>query len=545
MAIPKFKSLKLIYITTILVLCLCPCKSKSEEWRTYTGENNNLLHPTWGVVDTPFIRLAKPDQFNAFGYPNITHRPTSREVSNMIFDQQSFINSTEHYSDMMNMWGQFVIHNMALSKVDGDRLWPIVVPTCDPYFDPYCNGNLTMAYYRTRIQEVYCDDPTTKNVRDENGKCYEQLNRLSAYMDANVLYGSSDNTCNCLRLHKGGEMKMSYNENGDLPPRDVPGIAMDNDAKLVAPTELFCVGEGRGNENTGLLTIHTVLLREHNRLARKFASSHPDWDEETLFQHTRSCIIEEIQHITYKEYLPALLGSFPEYTGYNPNVHIQVSNEFTTTAFRFGHSEVGPNIEYIAENGTRLKPLPIKSSYFNPKALDNGVDDILRGLILNEEQNIDIFMIGDLRNFLFGKPGQGGLDLASRNLNRNRDHGIPGYNSLRRQIGLRPVKVWSDISSNPVVQDRLKNAYRTVDDIDAYVGGLAEDHIEGAGVGQTFYVILSEQFLRTRTGDRFWYERPAMKLLNRECETSSFSEIIKRNTKIRNIPDNVFFIQQH
>ncbi|EGC33109.1 hypothetical protein DICPUDRAFT_95122 [Dictyostelium purpureum] len=501
MRVPSSTLLSICIILTILSTF-----TNSQEFRSYTGENNNKEKPMQGSIYTPFIRLAKPSKFNANGHPNITNLP-SRAVSNFIFDQQQRIGSKEHLTDFFNMFGQFLIHNMALSKPE-TNLWPIVVPKCDQYFDPSCTGNKTMNYFRTRLTQVQCDDGITET--DEDGKCYEQINSLGAYIDANVLYGNSEEICKNLRSLSGGEMK------------NVPGVPMDNDANLFPIDQLYSVGERRGNENPGLLVIHTLFLREHNRLARKFAKAHSDWDDEKIFQHSRSCIIEQVQKITYEEYLPVILGSVPHYTGYNPKVNAQVSNEFTSTAFRFGHSEVGPSLEYYSENGTRLQPLPIKFSYFNPHALNQGIEPIVRGFYLNEEENIDIYMISDLRNFLFGKPGQGGLDLASRNLQRNRDHGIPSYNSLRKQIGLRPVSTWADISTDKVIQERLKKTYKSIDDIDAYVGGLAEDHMEGSCVGQTFYFIIQEQFFRTRAGDRFWYELPEIKLLNRECESTTF-----------------------
>ncbi|KAM9964322.1 hypothetical protein ACTFIW_004080 [Dictyostelium discoideum] len=529
--------MRLNLISFFIIFTILVSISNSQEFRSYTGEGNNKQNPKQGSIFTPFIRLANPIKFNKNGFPNITNQP-SRAISNIIFDQQTHIGSKEHLTDMFNMWGQFLIHNMALSKPEPNP-WPIKVPKCDQYFDPACIGNKTMNYFRTRATEVPCD--VGKTVVDEDGKCYEQINSLGSYIDGNVLYGNSEEICKNLRSLSGGEMKMTVTDVGDLPPKNVPGVPMDNDANLFPIDQLYSVGERRGNENPGLLSIHTLLLRDHNRLARKFARLHPEWDDERVFQQSRSCVIEQIQKITYDEYLPTTLGSFPSYTGYDENVNAQVSNEFTSTAFRFGHSEVGPFMEYYSENGTRLQPLPIKFSYFNPHALNRGVEPLVRGLIINEEENIDIYMISDLRNFLFGKPGQGGLDLASRNLQRNRDHGIPPYNSLRRQLGLRPVQTWSDITSDPQIQNRLKNAYKSVDDIDSYVGGLAEDHMEGSCVGQTFYLIIYEQFLRTRAGDRFWYETPEMRMVNRECETTTFAEVIKRTTSnIGYVQPNVF-----
>ena len=149
----------------------------------------------------------------------------------------------------------------------------------------------------------------------------------------------------------------------------------------------------------------------------------------------------------------------------------------------------------------------LQNAYFSPdEILENGIDSILQGFAANEAQEIDTQVVDDIRNFLFGPPGAGGLDLASLNIQRGRDHGLADYNQARADLGLEPVTSFADITSDVELQEKLEAVYGSVDNIDLWIGGLAEDHVDGTSMGATFAAIIADQFTRIRDGDRFWYE---------------------------------------
>jgi len=150
-----------------------------------------------------------------------------------------------------------------------------------------------------------------------------------------------------------------------------------------------------------------------------------------------------------------------------------------------------------------------------------------------------------VRNFLFGPPGEGGFDLASLNIQRGRDHGLPDYNTVRAAYGLEPVTTFAEINPSSIVQADLEAAYGSVDDLDLWVAGLAERHVRGALVGETFRAILVDQFERLRDGDRFWYEiylPPQMVLM---VERQTLGRIIRRNTRIGNELQGDVFLPRH
>lgn len=100
--------------------------------------------------------------------------------------------------------------------------------------------------------------------------------------------------------------------------------------------------------------------------------------------------------------------------------------------------------------------------------------------------------------------------MAAVDIQRGRDRGVPDYNTVRVAVGLPRATKWSDISSIPDYQQRLAAAYQSVDDVDLYVGGLAEDRYPSAITSQTFAGLIAAQFLRTRNADPFFYQRPGL-----------------------------------
>ena len=155
---------------------------------------------------------------------------------------------------------------------------------------------------------------------------------------------------------------------------------------------------------------------------------------------------------------------------------------------------------------------------------------------------MDTMAISDIRNLLFGNGGEGGQDLMALDVQRGRDNGIPSYNALRVAMGLPAVTSFSQITSNVQVQQELEAAYPGgVNTIDAFEGGLAEDHVRGSDVGPLFQAIMVNQFSRLRDGDRFFYlnenlNPEEMKILN---QGNTLAKVIEGNTDITNLQSDV------
>ena len=117
-------------------------------------------------------------------------------------------------------------------------------------------------------------------------------------------------------------------------------------------------------------------------------------------------------------------------------------------------------------------------------------------------------MFSQLTNHLF-KTKQGfGADLASLNMQRGRDHGMPSYNAFREFCGLPRARHWNDLSgafTNNTLQ-KYSDIYDSPEDIDLWSAGISERPAPGSMLGPVFACILGETFRNLRGGDRFWYE---------------------------------------
>jgi hypothetical protein len=227
--------------------------------------------------------------------------------------------------------------------------------------------------------------------------------------------------------------------------------------------------------------------------------------------------------------------------------------------FRFAHSQLDNEVDRLNNDGTDTTAgsVDLAEAFFNPTlinaagvtdpvtgAISTGIDAILKGGASGDAQEVDLQAVRDVRNFLFGPPGSGGSDLIARDIQRGRDNGIPDYTTLRAAYGLPRVTSFAQITSNVDVQQKLAQLYGGVDNIDAFVGALAEDHAPGADVGPLTKAVLVDQFTRLRDGDRYFYLNEQFTPdEQRILRGTTLSRIIEENTGLTDLQRNVFFFK--
>ncbi|PVD35985.1 hypothetical protein C0Q70_02955 [Pomacea canaliculata] len=484
-------------------------KTSSRDCNTRTryysldGWCNNLQHHQWGATFQPFVRLL-PNQYSdgkvvprvyseGSGEPLTSTRLVSTECMPCVRNETMEDVSRIH-SQMLMQFGQFQSHDTGATPAlegadcckglnkDGFHpdmynrgpCFPIPVPEHDRYF------NRCIPFTRSLF---VLDENVKYGGRCENGAdacdmvvgVAQQINSATSFVDASVVYGSSLKASNALRAWTRGDMRV--------------------------------------NVFPGLTAMHLLWHREHNRLADMLRSRHDDWDDERLFQEARRILIAEMQSVVYGEYLPIILG--PWVTNffrlnspakYNPNLNPTTINSFTTTAYRFGHSQI--NNEFLVQHGGFA--VPIKSMYFRPDLVYNQGEETLTGLLiclLNKagQKSDDRFSEG-VSDFLFfgvDRPGASS-DLMARNMQRGRDHGLPPY----YQYMIQRMEAFgvSRFRSRLRLSSCVDKVYRSLRDVDLFLGGMEEKLVRGGEVGPTFAYIIGKQFQNFREGDRFFYD---------------------------------------
>ena len=302
------------------------------------------------------------------------------------------------------------------------------------------------------------------------------------------------------------------NSSGVLVPQTAdtdPGVGDDNDATTYDDEMLnshFITGDGRGNENIALTSVHSIFHSEHNRLVeankatilasndlaflnewlRIDVTAVPtapndiaalEWDGERLFQAARFTNEMQYQHMVFEEFARRIQPTIDPFVFNNsPEIDPSIVAEFAHTVYRFGHSMLTGTVDRLENDLTTVNGEPdqktLLAAFLNPQAyIESGADiatinaNLVRGLTRDVGNGIDEFIVDDLRSNLLGLP----LDLGALNIARGRETGVPSLNETRRQLynstglaDLKPYTSWVDFSLN------VKNQLSVINFIAAY-----------------------------------------------------------------------------
>jgi peroxidase len=471
--------------------------------RSLDGFGNNLAQPTRGQAGMPYPRMAPANYADGIGTP--APGPEPRYVSNRIFnDVSQNVFSERGVSQWGFVWGQFLDHTFGLRLEDGQEV-PIPFDANDP-LEEFRNDVGSIQFTRSAAAKGTGRD----SVR-------EQVNTVSSYIDAFVVYGGTADRLDWLRVgprdgdptNNGAELLTDdayLPTSASRPGADTP--SMELVGRLMAdPQAAVVAGDVRANENVALTATQTLFVREHNRIVAALPRQLP---EEIKFEIARRVVGAEQQWITYNEFLPAMGVDLPPYEGYDPTVDPSITNEFATVGFR-AHSQVHGeletevpldrippgNLDALAAQGVEVTivgdvaeiAVPLNVAFGNPELVgDIGLGSVLAGLGREPQYANDEMIDNQLRSVLFQMPGPeianpqdcldgtalagcftGVMDLGAIDIARGRDHGMPSYNQMRAAFGLEPHHAFTDVTGDTTEAfppDPQLDADKTIDDPD-------------------------------------------------------------------------------
>ena len=414
-------------------------------------------------------------------------------------------NQDQKHTYITMTFGQFVDHDLTHSPImktannqdidccrSGAAADEFCAPIDIPAEDPRLGGSSCMNLVRT----------VPAPALDCGVRYREQLNQITHWLDASNIYGSDLAEQRRVRAGRGGRLLSA-----DGPDFGSPLLPSDPSSSCEVGT-CFRAGDGRVNENPMLSVVHTVFMREHNRVAAALASLNPAWSDEKVFQETKRVVTAEYQHIVYNEWLPSIVGKrymnlfglYPRASGYSadydPTIDPRITNEFSTAAFRFGHSLIPSLINVYKKVGKQVKEsFDLKDSFNKPEILrlPGMLDGLVAGLTRDKMESFDSGFVDDVTNNLFDGD-RNGMDLVALNIQRGRDHGLAGYNKYREVCGLGRANTFSDLSRQMSVSRaaELQRLYASVDDVDLFVGIFSERPSSDAMVGPTALCIIGE-----------------------------------------------------
>jgi peroxidase len=483
-----------------------PAASLGFEARSLTGAGNNPLHPEWGQVGQPYLRLAPASYADGAGA--MEGGPNPRYVSNRVFNSGGLdVFSERNVSQWGWLWGQFLDHTFGRAE-----------PGTEDASIPFNPGDPLESFEDTIGVIPFGRDAVAPGTGTGPGNPRQQLNTVNSYIDAWALYGGSEQRLEWMRTgpddgnpaHAGAKLllpKKYLPVAGERGPSH-PAPEMQTEGALAeAPQNAVVAGDVRANDNAELTAVTTLFAREHNRIVSQLPAT---LSEEERFQIARRIVGAEQQYITYTEFLPAMGVALSPYTGYDPSVNPELSDEFATVGYR-AHSMVdgemhieasaskySSKVSQLREMGIEVSPSTTHGSkviltisqaaaFFNPAILPEvGLGPILEGLSNEPGYKNDEQLDDSLRSILFGIPRPGAnaafcylhpswpecfslvVDLGAIDIQRERDHGMPSYNAMREAVGLAPQSTFTEVTGESTeefpTEDPLVPASDAIDD---------------------------------------------------------------------------------
>ena len=479
--------------------------------RTADGSFNDLDDPKMGKANSRFgrnmpLKYVYPDTENLMN-------PNPRTISRKVLGREEgkFVPAST-LNLLAGAWIQFQTHDWFFHGSDevGEK-HRFHLEEDDPWPEEY---------RPMEVKKTLADE--TRPAGDISGPP-TYINKVTHWWDASQIYGSDQETIDKVRSHTDG--KMLIGQDGLLPLNPESGI------DLAGFDDNWWVG---------MSLLHTIFVKEHNTLCDHLKRRHPDWSDDNLFHHARLINAALLAKIHTVEWTPAILGHPVLQIGMRANWWGLLGQEFKDKFGHIGDGEllsgiVGSETDhhtapyYLTEEFVAVYRMhPLMPDEFKFYSVSDGNLLMTKDLfeisgkrsraILEEVRMADLFY-----SFGISHPGAITLhnyprllqtlvrdngevfDLAAVDILRDRERGVPRYNTFRELIGRGRVKSFEDITSNPQWARELREVYNNnIDSVDLMVGMFAENPPEGFGFSDTAFRVFILMASRRLKSDRFF-----------------------------------------
>ncbi|HZT43938.1 MAG TPA: peroxidase family protein [Chthonomonadaceae bacterium] len=483
-------------------------KDRCLKARTADGTYNDLDIPTMGSAGTRFGRNV-PLQDAYPGSDEAILTPNPRVISRELLARDSFVPATT-LNLLAAAWIQFMIHDwFSHGKNDKENKWLVPLAEDDPW------PQRPMQIIRTH------KDPT--HTADSPSLPPTFLNTETHWWDGSQIYGSDATTQAKMRAGEDGKLKFGPDGLLPLDPETGTDIAGVN-----------------GNWWVGLSLMHTLFTREHNAICDRLRAEYPSWSDDDLFNHARLVNVALMAKIHTIEWTPAILAHPTLRAGMNGNWWGLASKWVYEHFGRISKSEVLSGIpgspkdhfgvpyslteEFVSVY--RMHPLlpdeiSFRSVTNDTQQQNRSLPDLIFQKVRTLQEQVsmtDLFYsfgtshpgaitLHNYPRFLqeLHEPDGSIIDLATTEIIRDRERGVPRYNAFRKLLHRPPLKSFEELTDNKAWVEELRRIYgNDIDKLDLMVGLYSETCPKGFGFSDTAFRIFILMASRRLNSDRFF-----------------------------------------
>jgi len=488
-------------------LTLEPASSDMLRARSADGSYNDLENPRMGMAHTRFGRNV-PLHAVRVPSPRTLTAPSPRTVSQALLARREFVPATS-LNVLAAAWIQFMTRDW-FSHGENDPNEPYNIPLApeDTWHEH------PMRVQRTRRDPSRCP---------MSGGPATFTNDVTHWWDASQIYGSDRTSQLRLRTLQGGTLKLD--PAGRLPTDEETGTELTG---FIADTSW-----------TPLTLLHTLFVREHNAICDALQRAYPHWNDEEVFQHARLVVAALLAKIHTLEWTPALLTHPTLTSAMNASWWGPFGEKVQNNSRRSSALAATSGVPSLQRSHFGV-PYAITEELVSVHRMHSLVPDELQLRALRDHKPIRRCTLTDLlgaagdqlidelgiENLLysFGTAHPGALrlhnypqllrklersdgsvvDLATIDVLRDRERGVPPYTELRRHLHLPVPKTFEELTDNPEWARELRDVYAHVDLVDPLPGMLAEPLPPGMALSDTAFRIFILMASRRLSSDRFF-----------------------------------------